>query len=911
MSYPSKTKKSQCFYCSSEMLDENLAKHCKNVHNKPKRVKGQQTLSFAEPVPKKNKLVHREMSDGASNFFEKSPNEETDDIPFNLTSGSTNQTEAHESKYNESCPSGIDNESVGVKLDLIIDEIQKLNLKIPAGLSDSSTVGASKETIPAIENQIDEKLRECKTVTDICKNIEDIVYVPEEGGLTCIRCVISPRQGGAHTPGRFSYDISHDDMYISTKITSREFRNLKTVIRRHFENDFHQHNVKEWEKIQVFEGRRETRVHSIGMRIARLCYSGYQIGSSKRNFEQEVYKSVLNGVDLGDINHSKQFYSDFMPYVSKEITSKMKTYFESRLDQTGLKPPVNVQDDKGTNCHRTRQFTSVVTIVPDSQNLLVVIYLGQPIVKKHDGPGITESISTELNAWGIQGDQVEGGSFDGQYFHLGVPDLLQKQMQLPEQFLCTWDPMHKGGVVDTHIREDINFSWLVEVQVVCKEIYTTFNWGKNYENFLQVCKDLDIEMKKLTNFQMTRFANSVRHVFMNLRTDYAAVRQSLSDVVSSKEQSSNSKDRAKAEECRTVLRKIDSWVFALTLSGCADIYNLFGVLSNICQEVNILPFERYDSVKRVIERFRKLFTTMDHSNCPAKCQWERYHADLILMESKKTYMGVSIGNINIGTTRQTRLAAQNDLVHVADGTALVQERLYTLAWRLHHDLSNEIFDKDTAAMIEHCRVVSDLASLLKKIDRKGPVLVGLEESNKFINSARAITGTIKSISDCDLAMIFREFVTLLEVYFIRPQGNSFDPSKLDNKKLIQNLLEREMSSQFATCKLILHCLSAACVKVSVESVVESIVSKYENHFDSSRQPSEDHALSEMVIAENGPLLHQAEGILENSMNCYWKENSTNGKWHFLRTSDDIRGYTGGASKVIGKLMDRKSKLPFM
>ena len=144
-------------------------------------------------------------------------------------------------------------------------------------------------------------------MTDICKNIEDIVYVPEEGGLTCIRCVISPRQGGAHTPGRFSYDISHDDMYISTKITSREFRNLKTVIRRHFENDFHQHNVKEWEKIQVFEGRRETRVHSIGMRIARLCYSGYQIGSSKRNFEQEVYKSVLNGVVLGGITIVSNF----------------------------------------------------------------------------------------------------------------------------------------------------------------------------------------------------------------------------------------------------------------------------------------------------------------------------------------------------------------------------------------------------------------------------------------------------------------------------------------------------------------------------------------------------------------------------------------------------------------------------
>ena len=124
-------------------------------------------------------------------------------------------------------------------------------------------------------------------------------------------------------------------------------------------------------------------------------------------------------------------------------------------------------------------------------------------MKKHDGPGITESIFTELNTWGIQSDQLEGGSFDGQYFHLDVPGHLREQMQLSEQFICTLDPMHKGGVVDTHIREDASFSRLVEVQTVCKEIYNTFNWGKNYENCLQVCKDLDIEGKKLTN---TRFS---------------------------------------------------------------------------------------------------------------------------------------------------------------------------------------------------------------------------------------------------------------------------------------------------------------------------------------------------------------------------------------------------------------------
>ena len=55
-----------------------------------------------------------------------------------------------------------------------------------------------------------------------------------------------------------------------------------------------------------------------------------------------------------------------------------------------------------------------------------------------------------------------------------------------------------------------------------------------------------------------------------------------------------------------------------------------------------------------------------------------------------------------------------------------------------------------------------------------------------------------------------------------------------------------------------------------ESVVESLVSRYEKHFDSSRQPTEQHSLDEMIIAENRPLLHHADEILERAMNRYWR-----------------------------------------
>ena len=132
---------------------------------------------------------------------------------------------------------------------------------------------------------------------------------------------------------------------------------------------------------------------------------------------------------------------------------------------------------------------------------------------------------------------MKGGSFDGQYFHLSVPAHLTEALHLSDQFICTQDPLHKGGVVNNHIREDSSFSWLVEIQTICREIFSTFNWGKNYQNFLQICEDLNVQMKKLTNTQMKQFSNSVRFVLINLRIDFSAVRLALVNVIASKENS--------------------------------------------------------------------------------------------------------------------------------------------------------------------------------------------------------------------------------------------------------------------------------------------------------------------------------------------------------------------------------------
>ena len=61
----------------------------------------------------------------------------------------------------------------------------------------------------------------------------------------------------------------------------------------------------------------------------------------------------------------------------------------------------------------------------------------------------------------------------------------------------------------------------------------------------------------------------------------------------------------------------------------------------------------------------------------------------------------------------------------------------------------------------------------------------------------------------------------------------------------------------------------------------------------------------MEVATNGPLLVEADGLLDKAMRNYWKGQ----RWHFIKRCD-IRDYNKN-SKVISKLRKQKSKLPFM
>ena len=108
-------------------------------------------------------------------------------------------------------------------------------------------------------------------------------------------------------------------------------------------------------------------------------------------------------------------------------------------------------------------------------------------------------------------------------------------------------------------------------------------------------------------------------------------------------------------------------------------------------------------------------------------------------------------------------------------------------------------------------------------------------------------------------------------------------------------------------EFIMHAISAACVAISVESIVESVVSMYENRQTKFRNLGEDRANHEMQIGCNGTNLAKCDRLLEKTMNSYF-ETHKQGKWHFTINHSRLE-YS--VSKVIDKKIATSSKLFFM
>ena len=114
--------------------------------------------------------------------------------------------------------------------------------------------------------------------------------------------------------------------------------------------------------------------------------------------------------------------------------------------------------------------------------------------------------------------------------------------------------------------------------------------------------------------------------------------------------------------------------------------------------------------------------------------------------------------------------------------------------------------------------------------------------------------------------------------------------------------------------MIIHSICVSALKMSVESVVESLTSKFEIHFNKFRNVNQDTTHNEMMISVNDPSPAHCDTVVMEAMKRYFKGQHG---IRFVKRSNDISLFESDSvdlynnSKVINRMLQEKSRLPFM
>ena len=231
-------------------------------------------------------------------------------------------------------------------------------------------------------------------------------------------------------------------------------------------------------------------------------------------------------------------------------------------------------------------------------------------------------------------------------------------------------------------------------------------------------------------------------------------------------------------------------------------------------------------------------------------------------------------------------------------------KLVGLLEALCQGLNDNVYSPEAIDIIEEARVILDFATLAVMMKDEGgsAVNVFLTKFPKFKTAVKKIPiKSLENVPDEELKIQYKLFLERLEKVTENIEIKKL--KEMDNKVLILNFFYPKQEL-FKNIEAIMQAIAVSAVKHSCESILESFVSMYENHFDIRRPTAEKSTNEEFEIAVNGPNLAHCDSVVKESMDNYWA--SRGGKWHFFKTS-----VLETNSQVIKRLMSTKNNFPFM
>ncbi len=183
------------------------------------------------------------------------------------------------------------------------------------------------------------------------------------------------------------------------------------------------------------------------MKLGRDAYKILKTSGSYTQYETDVSVYAASGIDVGTINHSRKFASSFCDSAHIVLIEQVEKVVNEPLPATGRPTPISLIADKLTPNRRTMQIVGFHGYTGSKFQSLVS---GVPALSGEDGYSVTKTLRTGVDSLKIPRDElpkrVVGGAFDGEYFHLNVPEHFLTAVFVSENakewYSFIWDPAH-------------------------------------------------------------------------------------------------------------------------------------------------------------------------------------------------------------------------------------------------------------------------------------------------------------------------------------------------------------------------------------------------------------------------------------------------------------------------------------
>ena len=238
-------------------------------------------------------------------------------------------------------------------------------------------------------------MRKCQSIKDIEKRFSEFEYKINKEELQCVICSKKVSSYGA--------DLQDDFTGTSQSVS---FRSMKRNLRRHLEGQNHKEKVAAGYAQEKLEDKLIGREMKIGKVLGDVGFYLVKLGRAYSDFPLLVNILARAGVDVGDINHSTEFISNWSKVCGEVVEARVVKHFQTELVQTGRRPPAKAICDKATWKHETKMVSGLVTVVPDTPELLQAFFTGSKRCPGGTGRAQTDSLTPIYDRY-ITGYQVK------------------------------------------------------------------------------------------------------------------------------------------------------------------------------------------------------------------------------------------------------------------------------------------------------------------------------------------------------------------------------------------------------------------------------------------------------------------------------------------------------------------------